>query len=222
MGAQKIPFSPKYDVSVMGLSEAEHRRYTQENFKQIIALLYGYSNAPNPLFKITLDSNGTQIGKESEINFINGNGMSVGVVDDNTTNFRFNVTVSNTTDFLTLNNQHGSQISAGQPVTSVALGMDLANASDATKPCIGICIATVNGGANGTVQSQGLLTLADWTAATGGVTLTVGARYFLDSSASGKLTTTPDISTAGKILQFVGNAESSTALRINVSTWIGI
>lgn len=73
--------------------------------------------------------------------------------------------------------------------------------------------------ATGAIQTDGVLSLTDWTAATGSTTLTPGSVYYLSNSTAGKITSTPP--TSGYVVE-VGIALSSTELDIDIKPPIGL
>lgn len=100
----------------------------------------------------------------------------------------------------------GTQVNKGQ-----------ANAAATTK-ILGLAVAAIANAANGTIQTNGILTLTttQWDAVagtTGG--LTVGSYYFLSAASAGLLTSTPP-STAGQYVVCVGQAIASTELNIDI------
>lgn len=111
-------------------------------------------------------------------------------------------------------NRSGSVFAVGQPVAVVATGVTDASATGNTTPCAGL--ATTGAAALGTetVVTEGLYTLADWTAVTGSAALTPGAVYFL-SATTAKLTATKPTG-AGNVVQAVGRAVSATTLAIDL------
>ena len=95
--------------------------------------------------------------------------------------------------------------------------VDLAQAdAEATKGVIGLAVDDVLIGATGNYQMEGQITLADWTAVVGSVSLTAGSFYFLDENTAGHLTANPT-STSGEYVVRVGRAVTSTTLDIEVS-----
>ena len=114
-------------------------------------------------------------------------------------------------------NKQGSQISAGQPVAthSSTVGIVLAGADVAGRQCVGLAMADIANGVSGNVQTEGVLDLADWTAATGSASLTAGAWYYL-SATDGLLTTTA-VSAVGQKHQPVGYALTTTKLDLRVA-----
>jgi hypothetical protein len=104
--------------------------------------------------------------------------------------------------------------SAGAPVYVTSGGhVGLADADAvATADVVGLAIAAVSNGATGTYQSDGFVTLSDWTAIVGAATLTAGARYLLSGTA-GQLTTTAPTS-VGQVVVLVGIAVTTTKLQL--------
>jgi hypothetical protein len=98
---------------------------------------------------------------------------------------------------------------------SSGTGFILANATPGfTKRCWGFAKDSIAPTFSGTILTEGLLTLSDWTAATGGVTLAPAAIYFLDT-VDGKMTTTPP-GAAGRIVQKVGRSVKPDTLEIEI------
>lgn len=106
--------------------------------------------------------------------------------------------------------------SAGQLVYPSAAGtVNLADADAVTTAnVIGFAPDDVSAAATGSYQTNGLLTLTDWSAATGSATLTAGSRYYLSATA-GRMTTTPP-SSAGQFVVPVGTAISTLDFIINI------
>jgi len=110
---------------------------------------------------------------------------------------------------------------AGPLTTGMALyvksdgSVDKASASSATtKRVLGLVKdGSIAAAAQGLVQTDGVLTLSDWTAVTGFAQLTAGAMYFLSATA-GQLTTTPP-TTAGQYVCSVGMALNQTDFEID-------
>lgn len=164
--------------------------------------------------QIDVQNNSSDVGNTHTLNLVNGLGTKIvtSITGTITT-----VEIDNTTDFVTLTNQQGSVITQGQVVAITTGGVQLANATDGTKRGFAICTATVNSGLNGTFQTQGILTLSDWTAGlVSGSTLTLGSRYYL-STIDGKLTTTAP-SSSGNLVQPVGYAITATTLKVVFET----
>jgi hypothetical protein len=78
----------------------------------------------------------------------------------------------------------------------------------------GLCLASTAPGASATVVTSGPVTLADWTAVAGTVTLAARGYYFL-GPAAGTLTTTPPTA-PGQVVQGVGTAVSGTTLDLTI------
>ena len=120
------------------------------------------------------------------------------------------------------NNNAGTAV-IGMPVYSDAAdGFDLAQADAAgTYLVIGLVYdATILTSATGAVQVDGVLTATtgQWDAVTGDVGgLTAGARYYLDPSTPGNLTTTPTTTTTEYVVP-VGRALSTTDFKIEIET----
>jgi len=111
-------------------------------------------------------------------------------------------------------NRSGSAFAAGQPVAVVSNGVTDASATGNTTPCAGL--ATTGAAALGTetVVTEGLYTLADWTAIVGSTSLTPGAVYYLSATAAKLSATRPTGS--GNVVQAVGRAVSATTLNLDL------
>jgi hypothetical protein len=118
----------------------------------------------------------------------------------------------------TMTNGNGGAITIGQPVyVSAADTVDLgdASATATATPTIGLVFDTsIASAASGNIITHGRITNADWTTATGGVTLTAGATYYL-SETTGQITATAPV-TVGSWVVPVGIALSTTDLLVNV------
>jgi hypothetical protein len=64
--------------------------------------------------------------------------------------------------------------------------------------------------------TRGILTRPDWSLIAGTVTLAVGANYFLDPAAQGRITTVPPIS-VGQTVVLIGQATGPTTLALELS-----
>lgn len=110
------------------------------------------------------------------------------------------------------------QIKAGQAVTVVSTGVELANPASNSTLTFGLALGNINVGSSGVIVTTGQITLDDWTEVTGSTDLSVGSSYFL-SSVSGKLTTTPP---SGLINQIVGKAVTTKILVITLYDYLEI
>lgn len=112
-------------------------------------------------------------------------------------------------------NKQGSSIAAGAPVAthSSGVGVVLADATTAAKPCVGLNTVAADDLGAVTVQTGGPYELDDWTAITGAATLAAKAVYFLGTTAGTLTTTSPTANPA--ISQRVGKAVSPTILDID-------
>lgn len=115
-------------------------------------------------------------------------------------------------------NQTGSTIAAGQVVAvhSSGVGVVLAKATASGYPAIGLAIAAVNSGVGGSFQTDGPLTLSDWSGAldTGSTVLTPKGQYFL-SITDGKLSMAVP-TTVGQLVQPIGYAINANTLEIEI------
>ena len=95
---------------------------------------------------------------------------------------------------------------------SAANTVSKAQADDeATMPCIGVAIETINNTESGTIRLDGVMT--------GLSSLTAGDVYYVDHSSAGAIvSTTP--SSSGHVIQRVGTAISTTELQIDFGALI--
>lgn len=121
-------------------------------------------------------------------------------------------------------NNNAGAIVIGQPVYSDGAGVDLAQADAlATAEVLGLVAETSIAAATpGAIQSSGKLTATtgEWDTVTGQVGgLTPTAKYFLDPTTAGMLTTTAP-SVDGEVVAAVGVASSTTDMEINIDQTI--
>lgn len=111
-------------------------------------------------------------------------------------------------------------LAIGVPVAVGPAGTGIvgASAADNTKPAVGLLAQATQPGFAGQVQTAGVLTLLDWTAATGAAALSIRAPYFLDVLAA-KLTTVPPTG-SGQIVQYLGRAVGPQSLAIQPHNFI--
>jgi hypothetical protein len=123
--------------------------------------------------------------------------------------------VSPTGTLLSVVNAEGSAIVAGQPcyLDILAGGVLLANAASSPKPADGLVLADIPSGFLGTMQTDGILLLFDWTAAVGSTTLVAGSNYFLSDSSAGMLSETAPTA-GGAVVQLIGKALDAVRLRL--------
>jgi hypothetical protein len=129
-------------------------------------------------------------------------------------------------DITTYLNSNAGTLNPGTPVyLSSADHFDKAQANAiGTAVVLGLTIASVTTGSAGTVRLSGTLTLTtgQWDAITGQTGgLTAGARYFLDPTTAGKLTTSVTDST-GNFLSRVGQATDTTTMVIETQDPLGL
>lgn len=105
-------------------------------------------------------------------------------------------------------------IKAGQLVWMSFTGAQLADATTATKPVVGIAVLDVAPTMSGKYQYEANLTLSNWTDATGSATLTPGSYYYL-SDVAGKMQPFPPAGN-GRSFQQVGFAVTPNTLAINI------
>lgn len=106
----------------------------------------------------------------------------------------------------------GSELVAGQPVYFDEITETVKPAANLSFPegdILGLAATSVSSGGSVDVILYGEVTLQDWTAVTGTVTLTVGSRYFLGVTP-GSMTTVGLVGPG--ILAALGKAVSSTTL----------
>lgn len=110
--------------------------------------------------------------------------------------------------------QMDSSVQPGLPVYVKADGHGDLAAADAlgTAAVAGLALNAASTGASASVQTGGLYSLSDWSAAVGAVALVSGAAYWLGASP-GSLTTSPPTSGA---LTLVGRAVSATTLDLDI------
>ena len=119
-------------------------------------------------------------------------------------------------DLVTMTNGEASAISNGEAVyTDAADDVKLALADAAgTARVLGLVKTdSIAASASGSIQIDGIISIADWTAATGSATLTSGSVYYLDNSTAGNLTSTAP--TTGYVVE-VGQAISTTEMAITI------
>lgn len=114
-------------------------------------------------------------------------------------------------------NQTGVGIVKGSPVYKNATTdrIELADATDNTKQCVGFASELIADTASGVIQTNDTINLADWTTILGSATLTPGTVYFLDSTA-GQIVADVSTFVAGNVVQKVGVAVSTTDLLIQL------
>lgn len=93
------------------------------------------------------------------------------------------------------------------------VGFWRASAADNTKHAVGFARSAAAVGVSVPVQTEGLLTLADWTAITGAVSLTLGI-YALDLTA-GKMRLVA-ATMAGQVVQVLGRAVGPQTFEIRI------
>lgn len=126
-------------------------------------------------------------------------------------------TPGTTANLVSLVNQEAFTVSAGQPVAMKPAGTGVvqATATGNAKKAVGFAAASIVASTGGQIAVMGPLTLADWSAATGSATLTVGATYYLSTTA-GQITATAP-TTPGNIVQVVGVAIAADTLDIQIA-----
>lgn len=114
----------------------------------------------------------------------------------------------------TAENKESQAFIPGQPVArhSSGSGVWLAVASSLSRTGIGLAITATAPGFPATIQTEGRVTLDDWTPITGTLTLAALADYYLTTTA-GQLATLPPTA-GGTLTQRIGKAISSTTLQL--------
>lgn len=151
---------------------------------------------------------------------LNQNGVGLGNVD-NTSDLDKPISTAQQAEFDRLT----SFVAENKDVVTIYPGMVVAPHPSGTgvilaqnplpaRPAIGLSRTTTAPTFSDRFQSDEYLTLADWTAVTGSVSLTALGIYFL-SSTPGQLTTTAP-TTPGTIVQIVGQVVSPTTLKIEL------
>jgi hypothetical protein len=110
-----------------------------------------------------------------------------------------------------------SNTSKGMAIhVSGADNVDLANADDPTTAiCFGIAREDVTAGNTGEYQSEGQLSVTDWTPVIGSANLTPGVVYYLDTS-DGQMTSTPPTGAGNHIVR-IGIATNTTTLELEIA-----
>lgn len=119
----------------------------------------------------------------------------------------------------TAENKDVTTIFKGQPVTihSSGVGVVLADADVASRPCDGIAGEDIAVAMSGTIVTEGTLTQPDWTLVTGEATLAPKATYFL-SRVEGTLLPAPD--SGATILQSCGRELTPDTLEVSIKAKI--
>lgn len=115
-------------------------------------------------------------------------------------------------------NRAAVPIAAGSAVASHATGVGFVAAvasAGSGLHCVGVATQAIASGFAGTVQTGGVLTLPDWTAAVGSVLLAPRATYFLSAAVPGRLTAVPPAG-VGELAQPVGYAIAPDSLMIEL------
>lgn len=112
----------------------------------------------------------------------------------------------------------GASLPAGTAVAMDAAGeLILADPNaPTTAVCVGLLLQAAAGGSSAIYTSDGGLSLADWSAVTGGILLQPGVRYFLDPAKPGGLTTICP-SQAGVYAAPIGVALSGDLLEVEIN-----
>lgn len=123
-------------------------------------------------------------------------------------------------EFYTAVNTGAVAVSPGQPVAHdvAGTGVILGQATGIATACVGIAedaMAALVGA--GQIRTDGKITLADWTAATGGAALVAGSTYYLGLITAGTLVTPAPAAGVGQLVQEVGYAASATELILEIA-----
>lgn len=95
-------------------------------------------------------------------------------------------------------------------------GVLLASADAGSKRAAGLVLIGGAVGVSVTVQTDGVIFLADWTNVIGALTLAAHATYFLASGSGGDMSTLPVAQGSGKILQALGESISPLVFEIEI------
>jgi hypothetical protein len=123
---------------------------------------------------------------------------------------------SSEVDVIAMTNANAGAITIGQPVyVSSAGSVNLAAAGAAgTRNVLGLVKdASIAAASSGFVQTDGIISSANWTVVVGSETLTAGSVYYLSATA-GQLTTTAPTGSGSYVCK-VGIAISTTELEID-------
>ena len=121
-------------------------------------------------------------------------------------------------DVVSLTNSNAGAITEGQPVyIDGADSCDLARANAAsTRNVIGLVRdASIAAAATGDVQTDGILSVADWTSVLGAAALTPGTTYYLSAAVAGQITATAPTGAPNSVVR-IGTAISGTDLEISI------
>ena len=111
-------------------------------------------------------------------------------------------------------NVSGVDLFMGQAVSLYASGIRGANATDTSRQAIGILQGNVAATFSQRVQTEGIITISDWTLSTGAVSLVIGDTYFLDTTLG--MITNAAPSGSGNIVQEIGVAVTSQSLDLTI------
>lgn len=184
--------------------------------EEMLITLYSVLGNIEALKIIQVDVNGSTVGIQPELNFIAGNGIAI---SGRNSGNKIDVTISSGGNGGTVTTVGNVEAVAMSPGVVVAvdpggMGVRFANASDDTRNAWGVVIDTIFPSRAGPVVVDGVLTLSDWTAAIGSVSLTPDQIYWMDTT-NGKLSATGP-SVAGQIVQIVGYALNSQTLKVSI------
>ncbi len=113
-------------------------------------------------------------------------------------------------------NNEAFTIVAGRPVKFDSTGCKLAQADDISNIAVGVAYNTAASGDDITIVLMGILSVSDWTVASGGSsTLTPNTYYYLSQGAAGIITTVPPSGT-GQVYQPIGLAVNSTDFFVQI------
>jgi hypothetical protein len=122
---------------------------------------------------------------------------------------------ANEVDVVSLVNGEAGAIDAGMVVYLSAASTCKKSKADAagTMEGIGLARALISNGVPGDIQTNGQLTIADWTAVIGAAALTAGAHYYVSEATAGKMAAAAP---ATGYVQRIGIALSTTMMQINI------
>lgn len=114
-------------------------------------------------------------------------------------------------------NKDAGSLSIGMVVAvhSSGVGVVKARADSLGTRAVGLSLTSTAPTVAATIQTDGIVDIANWTAATGSATLSANAVYFLDPTTAGMMTTTAP-TTTGQHVQRIGTAVSTTKLYLEI------
>lgn len=133
-------------------------------------------------------------------------------------------TAASEVDVVSMTNANVGALTIGVAVyVSVAGSVDKANAAaTGTKNVLGLVgQASIAAAGSGVIQTDGILSNADWTAAAGAADLVAGSIYYLSAATAGLITATAPTA-SGNFVVPVGLAISARELDITVSQGMSV